>query len=67
MGNFSKVYTLSFSDDDSRGFNLTLGELREFVEHAKAHGAEDADPIFPELEREVDVVGMSIHINPNVP
>jgi len=66
MGTFSKVLTLRFSNDDKWGFDLTLGDLARFVEHAKASGAEDADVLFPELERETEIVGMSVDLDPAV-
>lgn len=66
MGTFSKVLTLRFSDDDKWGFEVTLGDLAKFVDHARASGAEDSDVIFPELERDTEIVGMSIHVDPVV-
>ncbi|WP_159702770.1 hypothetical protein [Arthrobacter sp. 18067] len=63
MANLSSTLKLLFSDD-GHGFDMTLGDLAQFVDTAKARGAVDSDMVFPELEREVDVIGLQIHVDP---
>lgn len=59
----SKTLTLHFSED-KEAFSLTLGDLARFVEQAKAGGATDEDVIFPETERDIDICGFSVMIDP---